>query len=444
MSLSATSCLERTAVPGSPSILLITLDTTRADRLGCYGYSGQTSENLDLLAERGTLFTRAISPSSITPVSHASILTGQYPYSHGLRVMHGLGLNRLPESRWTLAELLRDAGYQTAAFVSAFPVTERFGLRQGFSTFDAGFLETSGGGFVSEYGIVKTNGSQRRADETTERALDWLARAEHPFFLWIHYFDPHDRRVVPPKEWLDRVTISGSVDEHIREVYDIEIRYMDHQIGRVLEALDRTGWLEAMITVVVADHGEGLGDHDWWTHGLLYEEQVRVPLIMLAPSKPAGRRVDHLVRSIDIMPTILELADLSTHEQPAMDGRSLVPLLGEDPSDPDYVAYADSLDLHTYELAPILDVKDEIYYAIIRGPWKYIHHQFRPEESELYHLERDPEESRNLAASEPELVARFVRELTALDCRPEADPTSPAEPMSPEDLERLKSLGYTR
>ncbi|MFQ5806905.1 MAG: sulfatase-like hydrolase/transferase, partial [Phycisphaerae bacterium] len=154
--LVAAGC-ERTSPPHEgPSVLVITLDTTRADRLSCYGYRAPTSENLDRLADQGVLFTRAIAQAAVTPVSHASIFTGQNPYTHGLRVMHGLQQNRLRESCATLAEVLRDVGYRTAAFVSAFPVTQRFGLDQGFETFDAEFMIDSPETLVSDDGVVNT------------------------------------------------------------------------------------------------------------------------------------------------------------------------------------------------------------------------------------------------------------------------------------------------
>jgi arylsulfatase A-like enzyme len=312
-----------------PNVLLVTLDTTRADRLGCYGCTKPTSANLDRLAERGVLFTRAVAQAAVTPVSHASIFTGQNPYTHGLRVMHGLEENRLRESCVTLAEVLQAAGYRTAAFVSAFPVTQRFGLHQGFETFDADFLHDSPQRIVSPGGIVNTGRNQRGADETTDLALRWLAQTPEPFLLWLHYFDPHDARLVPPGEFMSRYpTPAGDVKDRLRAVYDIEVGFMDTHIGRVLEQLKQSGRFENTIIVAVADHGEGLGDHDWWTHGILYEEQIRVPLILCGPSVPAGRRNDFVVRTIDILPTILELAGIPrTQPRPAARGRCRRPRL---------------------------------------------------------------------------------------------------------------------
>lgn len=425
-----------------PNVLLITLDTTRADRLGCYGCTKPISANLDGLAERGVVFTRAVAQAAVTPVSHASILTGQNPYTHGLRVLHGIDANRLGESCVTLAEVLEAAGYRTAAFVSAFPVTRRFGLHQGFETFDAEFLHDSPQRIVSPSGIVNTGRNQRGADETTDLALTWLRQTPEPFFLWLHYFDPHDVRLLPPGEFMSRYPITaGDLKDRLRAVYDIEVCFMDRHIGRVLDQLLQSGRFDKTIIVAVADHGEGLGDHDWWTHGILYEEQIRVPLILCGPSIPTGRRNDFVVRTIDIMPTILELTDVSRERFPPMEGHSLVPLLGDGAIDPDYRAYADSVNMLMYNTAAgMVEQKDEMLFAVTDGRWKYVHHALRPSESELYNLKDDPHELANLRDSHPEQVARLLADLQGRKCAP-AGPVG-REPMSEEDRRRLRSLGY--
>lgn len=423
-----------------PSILLITLDTTRADRLGCYGYDQQTSPNLDRLAARGTLFTRAISQAAVTPVAHASILTGLNPYSHGLRVMHGRTRNRLADSQVTLADVLTEHGYQTVALVSAFPVSERFGLHQGFDRFDAAFVQVPIEQIVGPDGVVNTRTVQRRADATTDRALTWLDEPRQgPSLLWLHYFDPHDPLLLPPE--VAPPSSTGPVRESLRQIYDLEIRYMDQHIGRVLDELDRTGRLDEMVVVVVGDHGEGLGDHNWWTHGILYQEQVRVPLIVCAPSKPGGRRVDYVVRCIDIMPTVLELVGLDRSRWPPMEGGSLVPLLSGNAPDPHYVAYTDSVNMLRYNFVPgITDVKDDMLFAVVEGDWKYIHHRRRDRASELYNLAADPGELNNLIERQPGKLRRLSVNLLARDFLPRRREAS--EPTSPEDAERLKSLGY--
>ena len=440
--LVGTGCERPPAPHDGPNVLLITIDTTRADRLSCYGYSQRTSTRLDSLAAEGTLFTHAVAQAAVTPVSHATILTGQNPYTHGLRVMHGLTVNRLRDSCVTLAELLGAAGYQTAAFVSAFPVTQRFGLHQGFEMFDADFIIDGPKSLVSENGVVNTGKNQRRADVTTDRALAWLTEARRPFCLWLHYFDPHDVKLLPPAEFVSAYPHApGPLPDWLRAMYDVEIRYMDEQIGRVLDALRQSERLEDTIVVVVADHGEGLGDHDWWTHGILYQEQIRVPLILRGPSVPRGRKIDWLVRTTDIMPTMLELAGIDRARFPPMDGTSLVPLLADGARDPGYLAYADSINMLTYRFASgIEDEKNDMLFSLSDGTWKYIHHALRPVESELYNLRDDPRELDNLYSAHPEQVARLLGNLRARNCFPQR--ALEREPMSAEDLERLRALGY--
>lgn len=438
----ATACERRPETPRPPSVLLITLDTTRADRLGCYGYPGGTSPNLDQLAERGALFTNAMTQASVTPVSHASILTGQYPYTHGLRVMHGVSENRLGDSNVTLAEVLRDAGYATGAFVSAFPVTERFGLNQGFDTFDDDFIVDDASAIVSDRGVVNTNNNQRRADATTDRALAWLRKTRSPFFLWLHYFDPHDAMVLPPREYMKRLDDAtfASNEDRLRAIYDLEIRYMDEQIGRVLDYLRDSQRLDKMIVVVTSDHGEGLGDHDWWTHGILYQEQIHAPLILRGPSVPKGRRIDSLVRSIDIMPTVLTMAGVDEAKRPQMDGASLTPLFPPDAVAANDTGYADSINMLVYRAPVGKDKKDDVLYAIRDGKWKYIHHSRRPRECELYDLENDPREENNLYLTKRRVAMRLLTDLRARDCVPK--PASSTDVMDPTERQKLIDLGY--
>jgi len=430
-------CSEKTP----PSVLLITLDTTRADRLGVYGYDTPTSPNLDALGRAGVVFEQAISTASNTPVSHASILTGQYPYHHGLRVLHGSFQNRLPESALTLAERFRQASYRTAAFVSAFPVSRRFGLQQGFDVFDEDFLVGEESGRVSKTGVINTGMNQRRADATTDRALATLRASPGPFFAWVHYFDPHDVLMLPPEEFVNPREVEGIQRDKLRILYDEEIRFMDREIGRLLAGVAHH---DDLIVAVVADHGEGLGDHDWWTHGVLYQEQIRVPLMIRAASAPAGRRVRHLVRSIDIAPTLLDLAGLDVPQD--IDGRSLVPLFSDATPAPGYSAYSDSFSPTVYT-APTLDPmilftddRSGVLISIVREGYKYVHHVSQPEKSELYHLGRDPGEIDNRLIAEPEVAERMRVDLEARDWRMKLD--TEATPMSPEEIERLRALGY--
>ncbi|MFQ5491460.1 MAG: sulfatase [Phycisphaerae bacterium] len=429
-------------------MLLITLDTTRADRLGCYGYGGGTSPNLDRLAAAGVVFERAMAQAAVTPVSHASILTGLNPYRHGLRVMHGLARNRLGDGQVTLAEVLEGAGYATAGFVSAFPASRRFGLGQGFETFDDDFGHTNANQLVTDRGIVNTGRVQRTAKDTTDRALAWLrARGDGSFFLWVHYFDPHDPQLLPPPEYLMQFNVPDEVmadtPQRLRAIYDIELRYMDLHIGRLIDALQQAGRFEETVTVVVADHGEGLGDHNWWTHGILYQEQIRVPLLVKAPGVKPGRRVASVVRTLDIMPTVLELAGVGRKDWPAMEGVSLAGVLTGSTPVPKLAAYADSVNKLTYTFAEgLTDNKDEMLFALLDWPFKFIYHREHPSRSELYDLSADPGELRNLLTDQPARGKRMIDLLAQRDFLPADSPE--AARMSEAEVEKLKSLGYVK
>ncbi|REK25373.1 MAG: DUF4976 domain-containing protein [Planctomycetota bacterium] len=480
-----------------PNVLLITLDTTRADHLGCYGYQRPgnprpISPHLDAIAARGTVFTNAFCTASITPVSHASILTGQNPYTHGLRVLHGLHEYRLPDEAETLGETLRSVGYETAAFVSAFPAGSRFGLAQGMATFDEDFLQDAESGIVTADGTVNTGQNQRRAGDTTDRALAWLdahletaektdeagqGGAARPFFLWLHYFDPHDPALLPPREYLDaRPIVAATRSEQLKQTYDLEIEYMDHHIGRVIEALKARDELDNTVVVVVSDHGEGLGDHNWWTHGILYQEQIRAVMIVAAPGQPAARTFEPLVRIIDIMPTVLELVGVDSTYIPPTEGVSLAsvvagaksidrppspqpdssePGLNESAEEsreadaeapPRLVAYFDAVNTLSAYGETFLRQRgrrDDMLFGICDGRWKYLHHFHHETESELYDLENDPGERKNLYGDPQQRrqAARLLKLLLERDLMPGK---RRSEAMAAEDIERLRSLGYVK
>ncbi len=426
---------------GRPVVVLVTLDTTRADHLGCYGSPVEgISPRLDALAAEGVRFDAAYAQAAVTPVSHASIFTGLYPYHHGLRVMHGTQQNRLDPAQVTLAEVLREVGYETGAFVSAFPVTEYFGFDQGFDEFDADFDTSTGR--VGVKGVVNTGAAQRTAGETTDRALAWIEEREGPFFVWLHYFDPHDETVVPPPEDLPGFRMEGPEREWRRRLYDLEITYMDRELGRVFDALRERGLWDDAVVVVTADHGEGLGDHDWWTHGVLYQEQVRVPLVLRAPGLPAGSSVPATVRTIDIVPTVAELAGLGAGDLPPVDGVSLVPLARGDVQGLDLSAYADSVNTMNYaSVGGGVDRKNDLLFAIVLdGRWKYIHHLKFPRQSELYDLREDPKELRNVIAERPGIVQRANQALKAVPFMPYTQ--LELEDTPEEVLRKLRELGY--
>lgn len=451
------------ALPG-PNVVLITLDTTRADRLGCYGSRSTRTPNLDRLAEHGIRFDRAIATAAVTPVSHASIFTGLFPHSHGLRVLHGhIGYELEPE-QITLAEILRENGYQTAAFISAFPASSHFGLDQGFDFFDQQFPMAETGEELPlakedmrRAGIQATGRAQREARATTDAALAWLGNADsnRPFFIWVHYFDPHDLQVAPPAKYLlrkgiDRLPVS---DDEVRRAYDVEVEYVDDHIGRLLRKLDLNWETEPdddrpTLVAVVSDHGEGLGDHEWWAHGILYQEQVRVPMILFGGRYRGGAQIDTVIRTVDLLPTLLEQAGIELPDDATLDGKSLTPLLpdGPNPASPPQhrLALADSINRTFYYWGNSRDrktQKDDRLYCLIEWPWKLIYHQYDPDQSELYQLERDPRELNDLAHAHPEQRTTLERKLKSLGALTSVDYQNPAL-MDPAVLEKLKALGY--
>ncbi len=444
---------------GAPNVLLITLDTTRADRLGCYGYAPARTPRIDSLAADGARFGRAVATAGVTPMSHASILTGLNPYRHGLRVFAGGASNRIRDGVPTLASLLRARGWHTAAFVSAYTVQPAFGLDRGFDLFDTGLeqvdlsskepLRDARAGHWRDARAVPT---QRRADATTEAARAWLEgrRDGEPWFLWVHYFDVHDFNVVPPAAFARErgIEYDPSVprsDPVAREaLYDLELEYLDLHVGDLLDDLGARGWRDDTVVVVTADHGQGLSDgeerHGWALHRLLYDWSVRVPLLVDVPGEQAGVVVEDLVRTIDVVPTVLEAAGLPP--PPHLEGRSLLGLMRGQPDEP-RTAYADALntlDLHA-PLNGLPEACRDDLFALVEERWKLVHHRHAPENDELYDLAADPLELHNVAAEHPAEVARMRAALAAtgaLDV-----PAAGAEDGGAEvDVEALEALGY--
>lgn len=385
---------------GAPEhVLLITLDTTRADRIGCFGDRRAHTPTLDSLAAHGIRFSEASTPVPLTAPAHSSILTAKNPCRHGVR---DNGLFVLDASLPHLAVRFRTAGYQTAAFVSAFVLAREFGLGRGFDVYDDRFY------------------NERSGKRTTAAALRWLERADpkKPVFLWVHYFDAH-APWKPPEPY-------RSLD--LPDGYAKEIAAMDGAIGDLLAGFRRAGLLSRTVILVAGDHGEGLGDHDEDEHGIfLYDETVRVPMILSLPRGPRGREIRQPVSLIDVAPTLLEATSLAP--LPEAEGTSLFRLLEGKPW-PRRAEYAETFfPEHNYDHAPLR--------ALRTGRWKYV----QGPEPELYRLTDDPHETRNLIADLPDTARLFQdrldRYLASLPALP-----SGASSLSAEDLERLRSLGY--
>ncbi len=394
------------------NLLLVTIDTLRADHLGCYGSERVRTPHLDALAARGTRFRHVIAPVPLTLPSHASILTGVYPLHHGIRDNTGFIL--APE-QVTLAEILSSLGWETGAFVGSFVLDARFGLNQGFdryaSDFDLSGLDTIAPGLI-----------QKRAGEVKAAAVDWLRRRPHPerpFFAWVHFYDPH-APYDPPGEF---------ARTYAPHLYGGEVAYVDQVVGELLDDLKALGRDQDTIVIVTGDHGESLGEHGEKTHGFfIYEATQAVPLIWFTPGADGGRVVETPVRLIDIAPTILQ--QLGLRVPASMQGTGLLrALMGREPAASP--AYAESY-------YPRLQFGWSELRSLYRPPYKYI----EAPEPELYDLSRDPGETRNLYSSQQSLGRSLRQELMELIQRYSAGAAGPSRQLDAETAAALASLGY--
>jgi arylsulfatase A-like enzyme/Tfp pilus assembly protein PilF len=386
------------------NVLIITLDTTRADRIGCYGYGKARTPNLDRLAQEGVKFENAYCQVPLTLPSHCSIFTGTYPLFHGVR---NNGSYKLSDKIETLAEVLRSRGWKTSAFVASFSLDSRFGLDQGFEVYDDEMGEER----------IKTFLSERRAVEVYEAFRRWYrGKGEGKWFCWVHFYDPH-LPYDPPEPWR----------REIEDRYDGEIAYMDEYVGKVLEEVE--GERDRTLIVIVGDHGESLGEHGEIQHGFfLYEPVLRVPLIFVKKGElPKGKSIKARVRLIDIMPTIL--SSLKIPLPKGIDGTDLKPYIkkGRQESLPSYIE----------TLYPEEAMGWSRLTGFIKGEWKLI---IAPE-PELYNLSLDPEEKVNLYNSEIKIRDDLKASLDDILSKYSTS-QSGGRKISQEELERLKSLGY--
>ena len=409
------------------NVVLFTFDTTRADFLGCYGKTEARTPHLDRLASEGFLFENAMASNPVTQAAHSTILTGVYPMVHGVR--DNL-LFRLPEERDTLAELLQARGYATGAAVGGFPMVASFGSQQGFEFYDddlsAGRLDFRGRPAPERR---RSWYDERPAGHVNDAILPWLRErfgGERPFFAWLHYWDPHEPHTPPaPYDQL-----------FAHDLYSGEIAYADQALGALLEVLEEAGELEHTLVVMVADHGESRWDHNEATHAYLaYETTLHVPLIVRVPGEPetAGRRIAERVGTVDIVPTVLDLLGFGISGL-GFQGRSLAPLMmsSDSPTGSRRMYYSESL-------SPRLSHGVGELRALYRGPFKYIHGP-RPE---LYDLERDPGEIRDLSTERPAERERFERALQDfLDQHASPEAAAAVHEVDDDTRQRLEALGY--
>ncbi len=358
------------------NVVIITTDTTRADHLGCYGNRGIRTPVLDQLAREGILCSQAITPSPSTLPAHSSLMTGLYPYRHGAR---SNGTFRLGDDVTTLAERLKSEGYRTGAAISAFVLDSRFGLDQGFDSYDDDLTR----GLKYSAHMFR----ERAAELTNESVFKWLREnSQGPFFLWVHYFDPH-AVYLPPEPFRT---------QYADDLYDGEIAYADSQIGALIAQLEELGVRDKTLLVYTADHGEGMGEHGEFTHSLLtYDGTLHVPLIFHAPSGlPRGKVINRQTCLTDVTPTVLSLLG---HDVPGdLDGLDLCQPWNRGPR-PLLIESIAPMVMHGW--APLVGIRrDDYKYILAPTP-------------ELYDLRADPGELRNLHAELPDTVRELSNRL---------------------------------
>jgi len=394
-----------TAAKPARDLLLITIDTLRADRLSCYDPAHVRTPNIDGLAAAGTVFSRAFSHVPLTLPAHTSLLTGLTPPAHGVR---DNGRFVAPEKLRTLAELLRSRGYATAAFVGGYPLHSRFGLAQGFDVYDDRFAAATG---------VAREFAEARAGDVVDKALAWAREPRSPWFLWVHLYDPHDP-YEPPEPFRTRFKDAP---------YDGEVAYVDETLGRLLAALRDRGLTDDTVVVLTGDHGESLGEHGELTHGFLtYNPALWVPLIVAAPGLEP-RRSDEIVAHIDIFPTVCDLLGVPRPE--GLEGRSLAPALEGRKLRPRPVYFECLSPYYGRGWAPLR--------GFVEGRLKFVESPI----AELYDIGADFGETADLSAGRD--LGGFRRRLEKL--AGEAAPGGAAGAEAKLDaaaVERLRSLGY--
>jgi choline-sulfatase len=398
--------------PAGPNVILITIDTVRADHLGCYGAAGIHTPTLDALARDGIVFDRAISQVPLTWPSHAAILTGTYPFQNGVQDFTGQPLD--PRFR-SVAEVFRQHGYATGAVVSAFVLDRSWGLARGFDFYDDAFSPEQ---FRQrDLGLV-----DRKANESVTHAISWLQKnRSRPFFFWLHLYDPHSP-YDPPEPFRSQYR------EH---PYDGEIAYADHELGRLIAWLKQNQLYSGTAIVMLSDHGESLGDHGEKEHGFfVYNSTVHIPLIVKPPAGSGFRpnRVPRPVETIAVAPTLLCLAGMKDNIQAQFRSPDLLGTAAESEA----IAYSES------------------FYSFSSFGWSPLHaletnryHYIEAPVPELYDVLVDPQEENNLAPQQKATVAVLQEKLQSLLRR---DPFKPAENrssgLSPDALEKLSALGY--
>ncbi len=428
--LSAVFLISCASSEACPNLIIITVDTLRADRLGCYGYFRNTSPFIDSFSEECVLFENTITPMATTLPAHISIMTSMNPYSHGVKAnTEHLGVTlSTGKGLLTLAQALKEIGYDTAGFVSATSVKSHTGIAAGFDFFN------------------EPEGSERTAENLNNSVLKWLSKRDQkkPLFLWMHYFDPHGPYLPPPpfrtkfsndselfKYLKDRgVKELNEFTTGINNLYDGEVSYVDSQLKAFMSKMKESGLYNKSLIILTADHGEGLGQHNWIDHGRIYNEQLYVPLMIKFPDnkKIQHRRIRDLTSLIDILPVIATYFDFPEDFLRQMEGRDIL----KNNNGNEYI-FSERVNRER-------NWESGLKFSLTGEKWKYFH--LTEHDDELYDIQADPHELLNVISENPstaqamlERIMPFVEKATSPVGRDETE-------LSPEVIEELRSLGY--
>ena len=400
------------------NVILVTADTLRADRLPIYGYDKVETPNLDRMARTGVVFEQATTVVPLTLPAHSSMFTGTFPMHHGVRDNGGYYLG---QDQVTLAETLKENGYQTGGFVAAFVLDSRWGLNQGFDRYYDDFD-------LAKYENVGLDTVQRRGGEVLQEAVKWMEEVKDDrFFAWLHFYDVHTPYEAP-EPFLSRYK------NYPGARYDGEIAYLDSLMGELFDWLEKTDLDDDTLVVFIADHGESLGQHEENTHGFfIYDATMRVPFLLKAPYRQirTGQRISAQVRNVDLMPTILDLVAVEPPE--SIQGTSLVPLLERETDDLGLLAYSESFyPRHHYGWAELKSVRN--------GKLQFIDAP-RPE---LFDVEADPQQTTNLASQRAATVSELKNALDDLVARYSVEGIDDKVPETPDadTAAQLAALGY--
>ncbi len=414
LAVGVVACERSPAAPkAARHVVIVTIDTLRADRLGCYGARDVSTPRLDRIAAQGALAVEASAHVPLTRPSHVSLFTGLLPTEHAVR--DNVSPAVVPQVP-LLAEIFRKSGFATGAFVSSVVLESQSGLDRGFDVYADRF---EGAGGDAQF----LNTVQKKGEATIAEAVEWLrGQGDRRVLLWLHLYEPHDP-YEPPEPYASR---------YAGRPYDGEVAWADELLGRFEDALGSLGLRDDTALVVTSDHGEGLGEHDEALHGFfVYQTTLRVPFLVRAPGIPPGRRLERTVRLVDVFPTVLELAGLAAPRELVLSGRSLAAALRGAPEPDEPLTYAETL-------VPLLQFGWSDLRGIRQGRFKYIQAP-RPE---LYDLREDPGERRNLAGEQaPRADALRAALARVLDRERQVRREGAGAP-SQEIIEKLGALGY--